>query len=66
MLALLLHFVLKACSINLHLPMLLLANLVSVPVEVGAHLICTLSKPNQCPGCARLRHDFHLRCNHDV
>lgn len=33
-LALFLHFVLKTCHVQLHLPMLLLANLVSVPVEV--------------------------------
>ena len=33
-LALFLHCVLKTCHVQLHLPMLLLANLVSVPVEV--------------------------------
>lgn len=37
-LALVLHFLLKTCSVHLHLPMLLLANLVSVPVEVACIL----------------------------
>ncbi len=38
-LALVLHFVLKTCGVHLHLPMLLLANLVSVPVEVIVAII---------------------------
>lgn len=37
-LALFLHFVLKTCGVQLHLPMLLLANLVSVPIEVACIL----------------------------
>lgn len=37
-LAFLLHFVVKTCGIHLHLPMLLLANLVSVPIEVACIL----------------------------
>ena len=43
-LALALHFVLKTCSVQLHLPMLLLANLVSVPIEVRrlANYACSL------------------------
>ena len=39
MLALFMHFILKLCSVQLHLPMLLLANFVSIPIEVTDELL---------------------------
>ena len=56
-LALVLHFLLKTCSVHLHLPMLLLANLVSVPVEVIATASCMILRPVLLPVCACQSHD---------
>lgn len=57
MLALVLHFLLKTCSVHLHLPMLLLANLVSVPIEVSATASCMTHRPVLLPECACRSHD---------